>query len=257
MAPSLSKAQRGWAVYQQNELFSLALQALFAAVLAAVEQDESGRLQDAAAAGDVCVGLLPSSRGFRKRRITDVVVELQSRLPAMSAWRDDAHEMQRGWRLLEAKTADFAVLAEEGVHILLSLLARGVDDSAYAEFEFEPDYLDVREVHLVSFAQAWRSTWVDMTIEEWVRWLAVHWGVQRHLGVALRKLRGEQRDTFRIRPLEQELRVIEVPPPAATLPRLGRAFQILRDLELTDLGDDGWPMLTTAGRRELEAGLAS
>ena len=257
VAPSLSKAQRGWAVYQQNELFSLALQALFTAILAAVEQNESGRLQDAAAAGDVCVGLLPSSRGFRKRRVTDVVVELQSRLPAMSAWRDDAHEMQRGWRILEARPADSAVLVEEGVHILLSLLARGVDDSVYAEFAFEPDYLDAREVHLLSFGQAWRSTWADMTIEEWVRWLAVHWGIQRHLGVALRKLRGERRDTFRIRPLEQELRVIEVPSPAATVPRLGRAFQILRDLELTDLDEDGWPTLTTAGRRELEAGLAS
>ena len=149
------------------------------------------------------------------------------------------------------------MLAEEGVHILLSLLARGVDDNAYAEFEFEPDYLDAREVHLLSFGRVWRSTWADMTIEEWVRWLAVHWGIQRHLGVALRKLRSERRDTFRIRPLEQELRVIEVPFPATTVPRLGRAFQILRDLELTDLDENRWPMLTTAGRRELEAGLAS
>ena len=257
VASSLSRVQRGWAVYQQNELLSLALQALFAAVLAEVKQNESGRLQDAVAAGDVCVRLLPSGRGFRKRGIIDVVSELQARLPAMSAWRDDAHEMQRGWRILEARTEDSEVLVEEGVKVLLSLLARGVDDSAYSEFEFEPDYFDAREVHLLSFGQAWRSRWADMTIEEWVRWLAVHWGVQRHLGVALRKLRGEQRDTFRIRPLEQELRVIEVPPPAATVPRLGRAFQILRDLDLTDLDEGGWPTLTTAGRRELEVGLAS
>ena len=257
VASSLSRAQHCWAVYEQNELFSLALQALFAAVLAEVEHNESGRLKDATAAGDVCVRLLPSAHGFRKRGVLDVVSELETHLPAMSAWRDDAHEMQRGWRILEAGTDDSKVLVEEGVKVLLSLLARGISDDAYSEFEFEPDYFDSRELHLLSFGQAWRSRWADMTIEEWVRWLVVNWGVQRHLGVALRKLRAERRDTFRIRPLEQELRVIEVPPPAATVPRLGMALQILRDLDLTDLDEDGWPTLTTAGRRELEAGLAS
>ena len=257
VASSLSRAQRCWAVYQQNELLSLALQALFAAVLAEVEHNESGRLQDATAAGEVCVRLLPSPQGFRNRGVFDVVSELQAGLPATSAWGNDAHEMQRGWRILEAGTEDSEVLVEEGVWVLLSLLARGVSDSPYSEFEFEPDYFDSTEVHMLSFGQAWRSRWADMTIEEWVRWLVVNWGIQRHLGVALRKLRGERRDTFRIRPLEQELRVIEVPLPAATVPRLGKTFQILRDLDLTDLDEDGWPTLTIAGRRELEAGLAS
>jgi hypothetical protein len=85
----------------------------------------------------------------------------------------------------------------------------------------------------------------------------VHWGVQRHLNVALRKLRGERRDTFRIRPLERELRVVEVPRPAATVPRLGKAFQILRDLDLTSPDSDSWPIMTSSGREELEACLAS
>lgn len=257
--PSLLRVQRGWAIYEQNELLSLALQALFAAILGAIERDQSGRLESSAAAGDVCVGLLPSSARFRKRRVADVVSELRSTLPAMSAWKDDAHEIQRGWKILEAGTEDtaLAVLVEEGVQVLLSLLARGLDENPYAEFDFEPDHFDAREVHLLSFKQAWQSTWADMTIEQWVRWLAVHWGIQRHLSVALRKMRGERRDTFRIRPLEQELRVVEVPPPAATVPRLGKAFQILRDLDLTDLDTDEWPILTSSGRKELEACLAS
>jgi hypothetical protein len=257
--PSLTRIQRGWAIYEQNELLSVALQALFAAVLGAIERDGSGRLHSTRAAGDVCAALLPSSVRFRKRRLADAISDLRSSLPHVGAWQDEAHELQRGWKILEAGTESDAlsVLVEEGVQVLLSLLARGLDENPYAEFEFEPDHFDAREIHLLSFKQAWQSTWADMTVEEWVRWLSVHWGVQRHLSVALRKLRGERRDTFRIRPLEQELRVIEVPPPAATVPRLGRAFQILRDLALTDLSDDEWPVLTDSGRKELEACLVS
>ena len=257
--PSLSRVQRGWAAYEQNELLSLSLQALFAAVLGALERDHFGRLQSSAAAGEVCADLLPSTQTFRKRRLADVVSDLRSTLPPLGAWQDDAHELQRGWRILEAgvDAEVLPLLVEEGVQILLSLLARGLDDNPYAEFEFDPDHFDAREVHLLSFKQAWQSAWTDMTVEQWVRWLAVHWGVQRHLSVALRKLRGERRDTFRIRPLEQELRVIEVPPPAATVPRLGKALQILRDLGLTELDDDGWTTLTSDGRKELEACLGS
>jgi hypothetical protein len=256
---SLTRVQRGWGTYEQNELLSLALQALFAAVLGAVEHDHSGRLRNTPAAGDVCSRLLPSTQRFRKRRLADAVSDHQSSLPALGAWQDDAHELQRGWRILEAGVEADAhpVLVEEGIQILLSLLARHLDDNPYADFDFDPDHFDAREIHLLSFKQAWQSTWTDMTVEEWVRWLAVHWGVQRHLRVALRKLRGERRDTFRIRPLEQELRVIEVPPPAATVPRLGKAIQILRDLGLIGSDDDGWPVLTAAGRQELETCLAS
>ena len=109
--------QRGWAIYEQNELLSLALQALFAAILGAIERDQFGRLENSAAAGDVCAGLLPSSAKFRKRRVADVVSELRSTLPAISAWKDDAHEIQRGWKILEAGTEEtaLAVLVEQGV----------------------------------------------------------------------------------------------------------------------------------------------
>jgi hypothetical protein len=256
---SLARVQSGWGTYEQNELLSLALQALFAAVLGAVEHDHSGRLRNTPAAGDVCSRLLPSTQRFRKRRLVDAVTDLESSLPPLGAWRDDAHELQRGWRILEAgiEADALPVLVEEGVQILLSLLARRLQENPYADFDFEPDHFDAREVHLLSFKQAWQSTWSDMTVDEWVKWLAVHWGVQRHLRVALRKLRGERRDTFRIRPLEQDLRVIEVPAPAATVPRLGKAFQILRDLGLTTVDDDDWPTLTRVGRRELEGCLVS
>lgn len=67
----------------------------------------------------------------------------------------------------------------------------------------------------------------------------MQWGVARHLRVALRKLRGERRDTFRIRPLEGELRVVEAPAPVFTQPRVSRAQQVLRDLGLVEYDDEG------------------
>jgi hypothetical protein len=254
----LATARRGWATYQQNELFSLALQALFSATLACIEYRHSGRLRTAADAADVCADLLPSTGQFRKRLVADVVSELKSTLPPLEAWQDERHEMQRGWRILETGIDDgnLAGMVDESVQVLLSLLARGVDANPYKEFDFDPDYFGAQELHLLSFGHAWDSIWANLTVDEWVRWLAVRWGIQRHLGVALRKLRGERRDTFRIRPLEQELRVVEVPRPAATIPRLGKAFQILRDLGLTEVGDDGWLRVTAGGRKEPEGCLA-
>jgi hypothetical protein len=73
------------------------------------------------------------------------------------------------------------------------------------------------------------------------------------LRVALRKLRGEQRDTFRIRPLESEFRVVEAPQPTFTFPRVGNTVQILRDLGLIDYNVDGAVILTALGSQELEA----
>lgn len=256
---SLRSIQRGWAIYETNELLSLSLQALFAGVLGSIEANRGGRLESAEAAGDICADLLSSSMRLQKRRVAHTVAELQSTLPPMGAWQNDSHEMKRGWKILEfdIKADSLRPLVEEGISLLLTLLARGLDENPYAEFDFDPDHFDPREIHLLSLKQTFESIWSDMSIQEWVRWLALHWGIQRHLSVALRKLRGEHQDTFRIRPLEQELRVVEVPSPAATVPRLGKTLQILRDLGLTDLDADGWPVLTHSGRAELEACLGS
>lgn len=253
---TLASAQRGWGTYQRNELFSLALQAFFSTTLACIEFRYRGRLRTAADAADVVAGLLP--RKGRQSLLTDIVSDLKSSLPHQDAWSDERHEMQRAWRILELEINDdnLPALLHESTHVLLSILARGIDASPYSDFEFEPDYFASQELHLVSLRRAWESTWSEMTIESWVRWLAVRWGIQRHLGVALRKLRGEHRDTFRIRPLEQELRVVEIPRPAATIPRLGNALQILRDLNLTKPDEAGWPHLTSSGRVELEGQLA-
>jgi len=251
----LQQVQRGWGTYQRNELLSLAVQGLFAAALRAVERDRGGRLLRTEDAADVAIGLLGSFGSKFAVPLRVLVAQGRSDLPELADWLNPSHELQRGWRLQAMRLEDNQLedVALESLRILLALLARGVDEYPYGDFELDPEYFDPREIHLLALRRAARGEWADLTVEEWVRWLVVRWGVVRHLRVALRKLRGERRDTFRIRPLEGELRVIEVPRPTYTFPRLGTSMQILRDLGLVDTDEEGEVALTDRGERELEA----
>jgi len=247
---------RGWGTYQRNELLSIAVQGLFAAVLRGIERDEAGKIGQASDAADVAVRLLGSLGSDLKLPLDVLVTRIRATLPALADWQNEDHELQRGWRLEDLPLKDDTNLEEiagASIVILLALLARGVDEYPYGDFELDPEYFDPREVHLLSLRHASKNEWVGLTVEDWIRWVAVHWGVARHLRVALRKLRGERRDTFRIRPLEGELRVVEAPEPVFTQPRVSRAQQILRDLGLVEYDGEGVLVLTDSGRTELEA----
>lgn len=252
----LERVLRGWGTYQRNELLSIAVQGLFAAVLRAIERDEGHSIRQASDAADIAVRLLAFRGADLKLSLDALVARVRGELPALADWQHENHELQRGWRLQNLPLNDDTKLeeiAQESIAILLALLARGVDEYPYGDFELDPEYFDPREVHLLSLRHASRAEWAGLTVEGWVRWLAVQWGVARHLRVALRKLRGERRDTFRIRPLEGELRVVEAPAPVFTQPRVSRVQQILRDLGLVEYDDEGVMALTDRGRTELEA----
>ena len=255
VAPTHQRVLRGWGTYQRNELLSFAVQGLFAAILRTIERDEAGKIRQASDATDVAVRLLSSLGADLQLPLEALVTRVRGELPALTEWLEPSHELQRAWRLqgLGLDDEQLEEVATESVSILLALLARGVDEYPYGDFELDAEYFDPREIHLLSLRHASRSDWAGLTVEGWVRWLAVHWCVTRHLRVALRKLRGERRDTFRIRPLEGELRVVEAPVPTFTMPRVGKSVQILRDLDLIDYDDDGVVVLTDRGRTELEA----
>jgi len=256
VAKPFERVLRGWGTYQRNELLSIAVQGLFAAVLRAIERDEAQKIHEASDAADIAVRLLSSLGADLRLSLDALVTRVRGELPALANWQHVDHELQRGWRLQNLRLDDDTAIekiALESIAILLVLLARGVDEYPYADFELDPEYFDPREVHLLSLRHALRSDWSGMTVEAWIRWISVQWGVARHLRVALRKLRGERRDTFRIRPLEGELRVVEAPVPVFTNPRVSRAQQILRDLGLVEYDDEEVMILTDRGRSELEA----
>ena len=176
-------------------------------------------------------------------------------LPAHREWDKNTHEMQLAWSLLDQNELDdgqIEQVAEKSIAIILALLARGLEDYPYSDFKIDPEYFSPNEIHLLSLRTALRNQWSGLTVEEWVRWLSTHWCLERHLRVALRKLRGEQRDTFRIRPLEGYLQVVEAPTPKFTAPRIGKSVQMLRDLGLLELDNAMAVVLTSQGRHELE-----
>ena len=250
------RVRHGWGTYQRNELLSIGVQGLFAAVLRAIERDNAGKIRQASDAADIAVRLLAAFGPDMELPLDVLVTRERGTLPALADWQHEGHELQVAWRLQSLSLKDdtnLEEIARESILILLALLARGVDEYPYGDFDLDPEYFDPREVHLLSLRHASKHDWVGLTVEQWIRWVAVQWGVTRHLRVALRKLRGERRDTFRIRPLEGELRVVEAPEPVFTQPRVSRAQQILRDLRLIEYDDEGSMVLTDRGRTELKA----
>ncbi len=250
------RALRGWGTYQRNELLSIAVQGLFAAVLRAIERDEAMTIRQASDAGGVAVRLLSPFGADLEMPLDALVARIHGELPALAEWQHEGHELQRAWRLQSLRLDDatkLEVIAQESITILLALLARGVDEYPYGDFELDPGYFDPREVHLLSLRDASKNEWMGLTVEGWIRWVAVQWGVARHLRVALRKLHGERRDTFRIRPLEGELRVVEAPAPVFTNPRVSKSQQMLQDLALVEYDDERVMVVTDRGRTELEA----
>jgi hypothetical protein len=94
-------------------------------------------------------------------------------------------------------------------------------------------------------------------MQEWLRWVVLNWGLDVHFKVALRKLRAELKDTFRIRPTDAGLRVIGAIDPVFSNPRLVQAIQILWDLDIIETDSDKHTAkLTAKGRELLEAARA-
>ena len=136
---------------------------------------------------------------------------------------------------------------------MLALCTRdSLKSEPYGQLAFAEDYFVNYPINLASLRALANGTWATMTMREIVAWLALKWGLEWHLWVALRKLRYQTKDTFRFRPTDRGLEVVEVPHPVLTNPRFRQALQILRDVSGVELDDDGIYRLTSLGRELLE-----
>lgn len=253
---ALDRHRRRWAAYERSELLSLALQAIFWAALDAM--DESGiRLEDA----EAVERWFPSHLASHTRvpgSFGAAVEATRKRLPSSDEWNNPEHEIQLCWELLDLADPDRTNLRNRTTdvarRILLALAGRDTgEDDPYEGLVFPPDYFAFYPINLHSLRAGCRGEWEDLTPDQWVGLLAGRWGVSAHLQVALRKLRHEKRDTFRVRPSDTGLVVVDATLPAETNPRFGNALRILRDLGAVDIqGEADTPVVTAFGHRMLK-----
>ena len=227
-----------WAIYQRNDLLSIACQTLLALTLRELEPQD--------AASKIAYGSVETfAETFSKGRAVSVVAEklnaglfasyldrLSATAPPLGAWENEAHEFQVALRMLTSwsRGDDTETLIEASVSLLALLACRDdLSQSPYGGVAVPPEVLNDYPINLASF-RARVATWRSMSFADFFADL-VMWCLNTHLRVALRKLRQTGRSTFHMRPSERGLEVVgEIPPPANTTPRFRQAVQILRDI---------------------------
>jgi hypothetical protein len=247
---SLASNREKWAIYARNEIFSVAVQGLFFALLDAYEESAL-RFYASAEIVDWFLGR-PEVDGAlaevgRQRTFSACVSDSGTWLPALESWSEQAHEVQlterisllsRGTKSPENRQAILAA----SLQTLIALASRtSASANSYANLIFEPNYFAYYPINLQSFAFHSKQTWALLTMPEVLRWLLINRGIETHLRVALRKLRGQAQSTFRIRPSDRGMEVIDIPAAAHTRPRFNQALRILKDIgALERVASGGW-----------------
>jgi hypothetical protein len=172
----LERVRKRWGVYEQNDLFAVALQGLFSAVLESIKLTHEGHLATVAHGGAIASALVVSARPHLKGlSFTAIVDHTRKSIAQEGAWHDSTHEEQIADEIVDEK--DPTQRAARSVDLLATLLARGVNAEPYADFSLAVDYFDLSEINLRSLAHRAAHEWASATFEEWTHWLATTWGV--------------------------------------------------------------------------------
>jgi len=257
----LKDIQKGWAIYQRNELLSIAMQAIFWVVLRVLsESDTTFFSSDFFIQNLVKSKLLSEALGKRKSvSFTDSLKATKANIPELSAWEDNRHECFIGRELFNNCSnykADppYEAILQDALKIILILAARiDPDSSPYGSLEFPESYFIYYPINLQTFQSNALKNWHKLSLQEIVAWLAQKWGIETHLRVALRKLRRDKIDTFRVRPTDEGLKVVDIPEPVFTAPRFRQGLRVLRDISAIETGSlKGSFKLTNLGRKLME-----
>ena len=241
---SLIETRKGWALYQRNELLSVALQGLFWTMLDLLE--ESG--EDFYTTEEFVAWVIKSedaveAMGDRSYvRVDSIVEENRKYIPAISAWGEDSHEIAMGRKILDLykehkRWRPHAEIIRTSLDILVTLLARGWPEAGYGKYYFPEDYFEYYPINLESLEMFSTTAWQDLTLSGLLKWLVNHWGIETHMRVALHKMNRDRRDTFQVRPTDRGLKVVKKPEPVYTTPRFRQALQVLRDIAAIEKPD--------------------
>jgi hypothetical protein len=249
ISPALSGTHEKWAIYARNELLSVAVQGLFYALLDAYEA--SSLRFDASA--DIADWFMQQSETLEalevlgpQKTFSECVADSKAWLPDLTRWNEPMHEVQLTERITSLSRASKSAqnrkeIVLAALRTLIALASRADStDRQYADLVFEADYFRYYPINLESFARNASGNWASTTIHDVLRWLLINWGLEMHLRVALRKLRGQSQSTFRIRPSDRGMEVIAIPPAVHTRPRFNQAVRVLKDIGALERTALGW-----------------
>ncbi len=244
----LKPNRKRWSIYQRNELLSIAAQGLFYVLLDAYE--ESGQHFDSV--DNLCRWFVStpeveSIKDFFGLETPFGKMEMECRdwLPGLANWTHADHEIQQANKVVDLcnqkkTTSNRSGIIKACLKVLLTLKIRSETAEGYGGFVFPANYFQVYPINLNSFLNFSENEWKDLSVKKWIVWLCSNWGVNVHLQVALRKLRGQSQSTFRIRPSDFGLEVIDVPKAVFTSPRFNQALRILKDIGALIKEGDTW-----------------
>lgn len=246
-----------WEIYQRNDLFSYATQTIFFSVLSLLDRfpnDVSGSAQFAGAfVATEEVETIFSK--YEEKSVSKIVGRFQKNIPNLEDWAHEEHEMKLAEQIrMTFNKGDHFKSFELGLKLLFTLTARESFNHSYRDLVEPLSNIKRYPLNLATFKLKYESTWAKMNLQEFSAWLIVHWGVETHMKVALRKLSDQSNDTFLVIPSENGLVIPTdktIPEPVHTNPRLNQAMQILLDIGCLKLNDDGHHVLTELGREKL------
>lgn len=234
---ALEATRRAWAIYERNDLVSVVMQSVFVACLdtlaspAAIDQRSLSTVESFAAALAASDAAKAGYAELSADSFGALCLLLRELGPGLTEWEDPRHEFQLAAALQSESTSSPDIGLQLGrIFRALALLAVRTDEgeSPYGALPIGSDELLDSPINLQSIQARFR-TWQSMPLQQVAEDLFA-WCMNTHLRVALRKLRQGGQSTFRFRPAERGLQLVDIPEPAATTPRFRQAVQIMRDI---------------------------
>lgn len=260
----LDETRRQWRAYQNHELLSAAVQCIFLVALRKIYDNYPEQLwttQEFMHWFSKQSEVKKAVENLGSGNFATLLRNILNELPELQNWQNETHELQLAQQALikcnEKHLSDYAAILEKSGRVLLALVARdSLELPAYDPLHFPPDFFLLYPLNLESLRQMTTKTWADMSLSDWLSWLAGYWGIEAHLRVAMRKLRFQNKETLHVLPTDQGLVVQEWPAPTYTTPRFTQGVQILEDLGAIVRNSKGSTNLTELGeslRKETHA----
>ncbi len=245
LTENLQKSARKWQVYQRNELLSIALQGVFFILLSRADLSNI-KFKNTS---ELCHWFWQQDLGMEilketnSQTLESYINSNVKSLPPFNEWTNQDHEIHlmesvvRDTSKKSLTNIDLKKITIDSLKILVAVLGRDENQSAYEYIEFRPDYLQLYPVNLLSVQNDLEQL-KNTEVGEGLFRFTLKNCLDAHLHVAMRKLRQQGKNTSRFEIAENGINIKSIPVATHTSPRFNQSMQILKDLGLLQIEDD-------------------